>query len=447
VSSLRRRLLLSLWLALLIVGTGSAGFIYVQTREETNSTLDHQMGQVATLLATQSFSTSMPLRITPHPDGNHDAEDDLIVDVRDTTGRLLYASQSDVQLPPHTGLGFHTITLRGIDYRIFATESGERRIAIAQQMDVRWEAATDAALSALLPVGILVPVLGVLIAFVVHRELQPLRATAAGVASRPPLSLDPLLVTGLPSEVRPLIEEINRLLARLQTATERERRFIADAAHALRTPLTALQLQADVLDGSTDAIETASRIADLRAGIRRAVRLSNHLLMLSHYESTPNPALGQIELDATIWEAQELYIPIAVAHGIELHINAHSDAIVPGDARQLAQLTGNLLDNALRYTATGGCVAVSASAGIDGALIEVVDEGPGLPESELEEVFERFHRSPGDATEGSGLGLAVVHEIAKRLGGRVQLANRTDRSGLIARVWLPSISATSPNAT
>jgi signal transduction histidine kinase len=127
---------------------------------------------------------------------------------------------------------------------------------------------------------------------------------------------------------------------------------------------------------------------------------------------------------------------------VELHQAAPCDAEVVSDPRDLGQVIGNLLDNALRYTAAGGRVTVSAIPESGGVRIEIADEGPGLPESELENVFHRFYRSPGDATEGSGLGLSVVRGIVQRLGGRVQLANRTDRSGLIARLWLPGSPAT-----
>jgi signal transduction histidine kinase len=142
-------------------------------------------------------------------------------------------------------------------------------------------------------------------------------------------------------------------------------------------------------------------------------------------------------VDPAIAEAFHVYGPIAAAREVDLHQVAPCDAEVVSDPRDLSQIIGNLLDNALRYTAAGGRVAVSATADSGGVRIEIADEGPGLPESELENVFHRFYRLPGDATEGSGLGLAVVRGIVERLGGRVQLANRTDRSGLIAQAWLP----------
>ena len=446
MTSLRQRLLLSLWLTLALVGSITAVFTYFQARGETNARLDYQMEQIASLVGAHSYSGSAAEVISPRISIDHDIEDDFMVDIYDVSGKLLYASRSSLLGLTPDWRGFRTINAGGADYRVFSADSKNQRIVVAQQMELRRETAANAAFMALLPVIVLIPVLGVVISFVIRRQLQPLSTTALEVAARPPLALDPLPVAGLPAEVLPLINEINRLLVRLHDASEREQRFIADAAHALRTPLAALQLQADVLDGSPDATERTARTAELRAGIRRAVRLANDLLVLARSEHAAGPVHSQIAFGAAVTEAYELYASIASTRGVRLRLNACSGATVPGDARQLAQITANLLDNALRYTPPGGCVAISALADAGGARIEVIDEGPGLPESELEKVFERFYRAPGDATEGSGLGLAVVRGIAESLGGRVWLENRSERRGLIVHVWLPRVINASPDA-
>lgn len=437
MTTLRRRLIVPLWVALLLVGLVSAAFTYWQTREETNGTLDYQMEQVATFLAARTFSIPAQRAEMPRLHTDHDIEEDYIVSVRDASGQVLYATASDVQIPPLSGLGFRVERLGGVDFRVFSAKSGTRRIAVAQQVKLRRETAAAAAVAALLPVGLLIPVLGLVIGVVIRRQLQPLAETASAVAMRPATALDPLPVNDLPAEVRPLIDEINRLLARVAVANESERRFIADAAHALRTPLSALQLQADVLDGSQDVAERAARIQELRGGIHRTVQLSQHLLTLARSESARRSSPGSVAVDAAIAEAFHVYGPLAAARNVELLQTATSAAEVNADPRDLGQILGNLLDNALRYTPAGGRVTISATADSGGVRIEVADEGPGLPESELEKVFQRFYRAPDDATVGSGLGLAVVRGYAERLGGRAQLVNRTDRSGLIAQVWLP----------
>ncbi len=442
MTSLRRRLIVSLWLVLLIVGAVSAAISYCQTRRETNGMLDYQMEQVAIFLGGRAFGGPSSQPVMPRLHSDHDIEEDYIVDVRDASGQVLYATPSDIRIPPLSWLGFRVVKLGGIDYRVLSAELGAQRIAVAQQMELRRETAAAAAFAALLPVGLLIPVLGLVIAVVIRRQLQPLSEMARAVAARPPVALDPLPLSDLPTEVRPLIEEINRLLDRVAVASEHERQFISDAAHALRTPLAALQLQADVLDGSQDVTERAARLTELRDGIRRAVRLSQHLLTLARCEAPRGSRPGSAPVDPAIAEAFQVYGPIAAARAVHLQQAAPCDVEVASDPRDLGQIIGNLLDNALRYTAAGGRVTVSATPEAGGVRIEIADEGPGLPEAELENVFHRFYRSPGDATEGSGLGLAVVRGIVQRLGGRVQLANRTDRSGLTAQLWLPGNNAT-----
>lgn len=446
MSSLRRRLLVSLWATLALVGFSFASATYFVTRQETNSLLDFQMEEIATFIGAQAFSASLAPAMTPQLNSDGDVDDAYFVSVRDAAGRVLYASRPGLETLSLNWLGFRTVRLGQTDYRVFSAQSGSQRIAVAQKMELRRETAAGAALAALLPVVVLIPVLGLVISVVMRRQLRPLSTTAQEVAGRPPFALEPIPVAGLPAEVLPLINEINRLLGRLAAASQHEQRFIADAAHALRTPLAALQLQADVLDGSPDAAARAARIAELRAGIRRTVRLSNHLLLLARDELAIGSVSSQIALDVALTDAIELYAPIAAARGVRLQVKPVPGALVRGNARHIAQLAGSLLDNALRHTPAGGSVVVSVLDEADSVCIEIVDEGPGLPEGELEKVFERFYRTPGDATEGSGLGLATVREAATQLGGQVLLRNRSDRSGLVARAWLPRATVSSQDA-
>jgi signal transduction histidine kinase len=174
--------------------------------------------------------------------------------------------------------GFTEILLNGEAYRLYTTILDGQHIEVAQPVDVRDDQAEAAALAALLPMLLLMPLLGIVIAFVIRTLLQPVRNLAAAVSQRDIFAKESLPSQGLPKEVMPLVEEINRLLVRQNAAAARERHFVEDAAHALRTPLAALQLQADVLDGSPDPAERSARLADLRAGIQRASRLVDQLL-------------------------------------------------------------------------------------------------------------------------------------------------------------------------
>jgi two-component system OmpR family sensor kinase len=451
MSSLRKGLTLWLWAAVALVGAICVLIGYWQARKETQEQLDYQMQQVVHILAGQTFtapSASLgpaPPAVSPMVRISHDADDDLIVSVRDQQGHLLYASRANRQLsgsllPVLDSLGFQTVLLGDETYRVFVAQAGNKRIEIAQSVDVIREAEEAVGLATLLPILLLLPVLGMVIGFVIRRELRPLNAAASLIASRPPLSLELLPVEAMPREVRPLADEINRLLDRLKTAVQREQRFLTDAAHALRTPLTALQLQADVLGGARDPSEKAARLEQLRAGIRRVRRLSDQLLSLARSESTAGPLTVSTELDQALEEVLALHTAAASSREITLHADTHSNARVYGNTRRLTLIFGNLLDNAVRYTPAGGQVRVCARTEDNCAKIEVWDEGCGLPPEELERVFERFYRAPGDDSNGSGLGLATVDTLVRQLGGRVVLKNRLDRTGLIATVTLPLVS-------
>jgi two-component system OmpR family sensor kinase len=301
-----------------------------------------------------------------------------------------------------------------------------------------------AAWAAVQPLIAAIPLLALIIAAVIRRQLWPLRAAVADIAARPPLALSPLPPMRLPNEVQPLVDEINRLLARLREALDHERRFVADAAHALRTPLAALQLQADVLEGVADPVERQARLTELRAGIRRAARLTHHLLALARSDAASTARPVRSDVDEALRNLAESYRSLAAARNVTLSLDLHAGCNVGLDPYDLALAVGNLLDNALRYTAAGGTVLLRTRADDGQAGIDVVDEGPGLPDAELSKVFARFYRAPGDTTGGSGLGLATVKSIVEKAGGEVTLQNRTDRPGLSARLRLPNVGAAVP---
>jgi two-component system OmpR family sensor kinase len=448
MTSLRRGLTIWLWTAIGIVGVACLAVGNYEAHQETQAQLDYEMQQVAHIVAGQDFSIPMPAgelsnpEIFPSIHISHDKDDNLIVTVRNAAGSLLYASGSNRQLPGGLlptldSLGFQTLQLGNSDYRVFAARSKDLHIEVAQSMDVIREAEGGVALATLLPIALLLPVLAVVIAFAIKRQLRPLNAAATSIAQRPPLSLDLLPAEGMPLEVRPLVDEINRLLRRLRTAVEREQRFVTDAAHALRTPLTALQLQADILDGGADAAERAARLTELRAGIRRVIRLSEQLLSLARSESESGPITVTTELDTTLAEVVAFYRDAAQAAGIDLQVEAVSGARVYGNARRLTLIFGNLLDNSLRYTPAGGHIRIRAAVQDNLARIQVWDEGCGLPPEDLERVFERFYRASAGESDGSGLGLATVEALVRQLGGHVSLENRLDHAGLVATVTLP----------
>jgi two-component system, OmpR family, sensor kinase len=428
LKSLRWRLLLSLWAAVSVVGVIAAAIAYHKVNAEAKGLLDNQMQQIASIVAAQTVPTQ---------EATHAQDSDIEVAVWNADGTPRYFSTALLSVPRTDGPGFSEIILKGEPYRVYATDIGDRHIEVAQPVDVREDQAEAAAEAALLPSLLLLPVLAGVIALVIRTLLQPIRAVAATIARRGVLTDGALDSRALPSEVVPMIEEINRLLERQREALERETAFIADAAHALRTPLAALQLQADVLDGSPNGGERAARLTALRAGIRRAAHLSDQLLSLARIDAKGAGTEECTDLDDALREVAALYTEALSSVQGSLRLNLRARARVRCDKRRLLLIFTNLLDNAVRHTPSGGCIEISALAEHSHAHVEILDEGPGLPAEELTRVFQRFYRAADARGGGSGLGLATVRSLVTQLGGKVELLNRDGHRGLIAHLELP----------
>lgn len=269
------------------------------------------------------------------------------------------------------------------------------------------------------------PVLGFWIWLATWRGLRPLDAVAGEIAARRPDKLEPVAPASAPQEIRPLVEAINGLFLRVGQALESERRFTADAAHELRTPLAALAAQAQVAQRARDDDERNHAIGQLIASSRRAARLVDQLLTLARLDPDNAAVTETVSLDRLAEEACALHGAEAMGKGVALELDAAA-ATTTGNADMLRILLRNLVDNALRYTPAGGRVTVAVAPGI----VSVTDTGPGIPPEERQRVFDRFHRLAGQETEGSGLGLSIVARIAERHGATIGLADGDGGKGL-----------------
>jgi two-component system OmpR family sensor kinase len=315
-------------------------------------------------------------------------------------------------------------------------------IQVAQPMRVRERQAVELALRTLTPFVLLMPMLVLFIWFAVGHSLEPLRRLTSLVKSRKVTALDPLPAGNLPGEVRPLVGALNDLLERLGAALERERGFLADAAHELRTPLTALHLQMGTLARATNEAERADAMDKLSAGVQRAIRLAEQLLSLARQEPRADVVRKRLRFDELAREVVAEMVPLADARKIDLGISASQPAFVLGESEALRTLVRNLVDNAVRYTPVGGTVDVSVQDSSEpgtsqGAILRVVDTGPGIPPDERQRVFDRFYRPPGTSPPGSGLGMAIVKAIADTHGASIALGSDPNTHGLTVTVSFP----------
>jgi len=260
------------------------------------------------------------------------------------------------------------------------------------------------------------------VAWIVRRGLEPLRFVAAEVQRRDARTLAPLGTDHLPREIEPLVNELNRLLERLRQAFAAQRAFISDAAHELRSPLTALRLQLQLLDRAPDETERLEARARLGAAVERAIHLVEQLLTLARSE--PQDAameLENVDLAAAAADAIKDTHDLALARKIDLGLEAPPGLNVQGDREALRTLVRNLVDNAVRYTPPGGTVQVRCWSAAQRAQLEVSDTGPGIPPGEKKRVFDRFYRRAAAQEDGTGLGLAIVKAIAERHGAQIDL--------------------------
>lgn len=274
--------------------------------------------------------------------------------------------------------------------------------------------------------------------FGVARGLAPLEKLRIEIAARSHRDLRPVAEAQAPDEVRPLVHELNALLARLAKSIDAQQRFVADAAHQLRTPLAALQAQVEAARRGPVPPELALTFDQLLAATRRTAHLARQLLTLAAVDpATERPfEPTAVDLAAVLHEAVAEWVTRADAKGIDLGFELEP-AQVRGEALLLRELAGNLIDNALAYTPAGGQVTARTGTRAGAPFLEVEDSGPGVPEAERERVFERFYRAKGTAGEGSGLGLAIVREIADRHGASVEIRAATGDRGTLLKVRFP----------
>jgi signal transduction histidine kinase len=423
VKSIRARLLVSLLSVVALSAAVAAAITYSNVLRETESLFDYQLRQMALSLRDQGF-------IAPDEAAALANDDlDFVVQIWTADGTRIYASNPGLALPPRAVLGFAELKLGDGTWRIFSTATRDRVIQVAQPLAIRRELAAQAALRAVAPLLGLAPILAVAIGWSVGASLQPVRRLAAEVKRRNADALEPVAASDLPSEVSPLVESINALLARLRSAFDAQRALVSDAAHELRSPLTALKLQLQLLQRSADPAARDAAIGTLSAGIERATRLVSQLLTLARAEpGGPQGPLAPTDLAEAARQAVADVVPLADSKSVRLTMEAEEGCTVEGDASALQILVRNLVDNAVRYTPSGGRAELTVANQAGQIVLAVDDSGKGIPALDRERVFDRFYRranneEAGLEDTGSGLGLAIVRSIAQRHAASVQMAD------------------------
>ncbi len=328
----------------------------------------------------------------------------------------------------------HGAPVRIVELRITpdaAAHRPEAVVRVAETLHRRNGLAREILTSVIVPQILLILIAGAVVWFGVVHGLRPLERLRRAVAARSHRDRSPVTAESVPGEVSPLLDAINELLARLDRVLTLQSRFIADAAHQLKTPIAALHAQYQVALREPDAERMREALRQLEPGLERMSRLVSQLLTLARNDPMVAPALRlePVDLNALGLEVATAWVPQALKREIDLGFEeARAPAVVLGDEARLHDMLDNLVDNAVRYSRKGGRVTVRIRAEPQPA-VEVSDDGPGIPPAERERIFERFHRLLGTAQDGSGLGLAIAQEIALLHGAEIRLSDDADGVG------------------
>ena len=345
-------------------------------------------------------------------------------------------------LTPFTNgvIGLSSVTLKNQDWRVYTVKAQANQIVmIAEHANYRQALENRLTQDSIFIMLLSYPFLGVLIWFIVGRALQILKKVTREVSHRAPSYLQPFDLTSVPSEIIPLIEALNNLFGRLQDAFEREKRFTADAAHELKTPLAAISAQAQVALRTNDDQSRRQALAKILTGIHRSTHVIQQLLTLSRMvpEATIKEAVP-IRLSREVADIAAMLAPEAINKNIEIEfLTPDSTACISGNATALGILIRNLIDNAIRYTPKGGWIKISIEENAKTSYFDRQDNGPGIPQELRERVFERFYRIVGNESPGSGLGLGIVLQIAKLHSAEILLLTPESGAGLEVRVLFP----------
>ena len=418
--SLQKHLSLALGAAILIAGFIAAVASFGLAYQEAKEFQDDMLQQIAVF--SQSDTTSSARQIN---NGR----------INDPESRVtIYRLPGDT-LPPwlkrDLSPGLNTVNTEAGPMRVFVRDR-QTRTVVVQPTESRDEIALNSALRTLIPLLLLLPILIWLIVRIVRHQLAPVANLAKSLDEQSAHHPRPLPSDDLPQEIIPFVQAINRLLEKVNHLMGQQRRFIADAAHELRSPLAALSIQSQNLLHAESLEEMRTRVSPLFAGIERAKHLTEQLLNLAR---TQADAREQVATNVSSM-ARELiaeFLPLAEARHIDLGLDETEQLSLHAEPDALRLIIKNALENALKYTPEGGEVTLHLITEGASAIIEIVDNGPGIPASERERVFDSFYRMPGTTGEGSGLGLAIAREAASRLGGTISLHERQQSTGLVFR--------------
>lgn len=430
MTSLRRRLLMWLLPATLGVAALASVGSYWGATLELARLLDEQLRDVAEHVGIDDGRLTVDRTNEPRQRLSNERADEVLIEVWGGP-RLRFTSDPALRLPLPGPPGLRDVVFDGQVWHTFVVRRGASLIRAAQARDARWEALARVAVNLLWPIAALIPALGACIWFGIGYGLRPLNRLAFELSSRDTNSWAPICPRPLPTEIEPLVEALNAMLRRLESAFDAQSDFIADAAHELRTPVMALSLHAGLAQQASTAEERDQALLQVRRGIDRLNHLARQLLTLARVGPGAQPMKNApVDLVALCRSVIIDRLALADAKSLELGLEAHRPVSIDGDLEKLRILLGNLLDNAIRYTPTHGHIGLVVQRDAAGVALSVQDDGPGIAAGERLRVLDRFYRGAEPSETGSGLGLAIVKRIVDEHAAVLSLEDAAGQRGL-----------------
>ena len=431
MKTIRARLLIGLIGGMTLFILAAVALLYARADHEADEDADQRMRQLAWWLPLQAPGKwRLPLE--------DDVDDRYDVHVWDGGRALVYRTEAGPMLPLSQPRGYATVMHHGERWRVYSDVISGYYVQVSQPIRMRQRVAFYMALRTAPPLLLLLPAMALLIWIVVGRALRPLENLTQAVRGRTPSALQPLKEDHLPPELLPIVSALNGLLDQIGAAIATQRNFVADAAHELRSPLTALKLQLQLAERTDDPQAQQAAFRKLHERLDRATHLVQQLMTLARQEQGAAPVRVNCDLlriARQIVADQAIY---ADSKHIDLGLGAGAQALsVYAHAEGLSVMLSNLVDNALRYTQPGGRVDVMVGMDGDAPYLQVADNGPGVPAAERERLFDRFYRPDGNEVWGCGLGLSIVKSVADAHRATVRLGANGER-GLVVTVLFPA---------
>lgn len=428
MTSIRRRLLLSLIFSFLISIAGTMAYVFFQTQHELKEIFENSMRETAELFSSANFTNDHPY---PPAAAIKNPNEQIILQIWDADGNFLHSVPEAAPIPlnkkPRDGSAV-TGERRWVTYTVREGHGGF--IQISRSSTMTEDLFKENILRALLPFLILFFILCCGAWLLIGGSLAPLNALSDEIANRKVEHIEPIVMNRIPAEIKPIIHALNNLLRRLDDTIEAQKRFTADAAHELRTPVTALQLQLDVLKKAKSDQDRMEAVKALESGIDRAGRLVHQMLAASRSAAySAQGANEACDFSSIVRNILSGFSAAAGEENVNIISTIQDDIYITADRERLHSMAANIIDNALKYTPAGGNVSIALSKTGDTITFEVTDTGPGIPVALREKVFERFYRLPGTVKTGSGLGLAIVRDIAAQTGAEIAISDNPAGKG------------------